>query len=179
MMLGLFRRAGNRQLVEALNVGIVAASRRPALFTRYGIDDTFEGRFESVTLHAVLVLRRLNALPAPAAAVAQDLADDVFRQFERALREMGVGDTSVPKRMKTLAEAFLGRSAAYDEALRGTEAALVSALARNVYNGKRPAEALAGYVRASEAALGRVGLDDLLGKPLPFPDPDRLAETRP
>ena len=51
--------------------------------------------------------------------MAQHLVDTVFKHFDRTLREMGVGDTTVPKRMKTMAEAFGGRSAAYDTALRG------------------------------------------------------------
>ena len=178
-MLGLFRRSGNRQLVEALDAAIVAASRRPSLFTRYGIEDTFEGRFESLTLHAVLVLRRLNALPAPGASVAQDLADDIFRQFERALREMGVGDTTIPKRMKGLAEAFLGRSAAYDEGLRGSDAGLAATLARNIYGGKGTATHLTHYVRAAQAALDLASLDDLLTAPPPFPDPDLVTEDLP
>ena len=111
------------------------------------------------------MLRRLNALPSPGAAVAQDLTDDIFRQFERALREMGVGDTVVPKRMKGLAEAFLGRSAAYDETLRGDDEGLAACLARNVYAGKGAAIHLTSYVRAAEAALDHATLDDLLGRP--------------
>jgi len=119
MVLRLFRRSANRQLIDRLSGEIVAAARDPVLFTEYGIDDSQEGRFEAVTLHAVLVLRRLNRMDPPAPEIAQDLTDAIFRSFEIALREMGVGDISVPKRMKTIAGAFLGRAAAYDVALRG------------------------------------------------------------
>ena len=119
MVLRLFRRSANRQLIDRLSGEIVAAARDPVLFTEYGIDDSLEGRFEAVTLHAVLVLRRLNRIDPPAPEIARDLTDAIFRSFEIALREMGVGDISVPKRMKTIAGAFLGRAAAYDMALRG------------------------------------------------------------
>lgn len=179
MMLGLFRRSGNRQVVGALNAGLVAASRRPALFTTYRIPDTFEGRFESLTLHAALLLRQLNTLPAPAPSVAQDLVDEIFRHFERALREMGVGDTTVPKRMRTLVEAFLGRSAAYHESFGRGDDDLTDVLARNVYGGEGPAGHLALYVRASEAALDRADLEALLGAPPPFPDPALIAAELP
>ena len=67
-----------------------------------GVPDTFEGRFESLTLHAALLVRRLRAAEAPGPDMAQHLVDTVFRHFDRTLREMGVGDTTVPKRMKLL-----------------------------------------------------------------------------
>jgi cytochrome b pre-mRNA-processing protein 3 len=170
MILGLFRRSANRRLIERLHGEIVAAARDPVLFTDYGIEDTFEGRFESVTLHAAFVLRSLNHLPPPGPDMAQDLADAIFGHFDRALREMGVGDTTVPKRMKTLAEAFLGRSAAYDEAVtRGGEAALAASLSRNVYGGRHPAERLGRYAMAIEQALSAAPLEAFTIGPVPFP----------
>ena len=130
MIFGLFRGTANRRLIDRLHGEIVAAARDPVLFTQYGVADDLDGRFESVALHAALVLRRLNLLPPPGPQIAQDLADAVFQHFDIALREMGVGDISVPKRMKTLAEAFLGRAAAYDRALAAGHAALCAALPR-------------------------------------------------
>jgi cytochrome b pre-mRNA-processing protein 3 len=169
-MFQLFRRSANRRLIDKLHGEIVAAARDPVLFTDYGIEDSFEGRFESVTLHAALVLRRLTALAEPGPAVAQDLADAVVRHFEVALREMGVGDTSVPKRMKVLLEAFLGRSAAYDKALTEGGPALAAALSRNVYAGQRDAAQLAAYAQAFDAAL-QLPLAGFLEGPLPVPSP--------
>ena len=119
MVFRLFRRSANLQLIGRLSGEIVAAARDPVLFTEYGIEDSLDGRFEAVTLHAVLVLRRLNRMDPPAPEIAQDLTDAIFRSFEIALREMGVGDIGVPKQMKTIAEAFFGRAGAYDRALRG------------------------------------------------------------
>ena len=133
MVLRLFRRSANRQLIDRLSGEIVAAARDPVLFTENGIEDSLEGRFEAVTLHAVLVLRRLNRMDPPAPEIAQDLTDAIFSSFEIALREMGVGDISVPKRMKTIAGAFFGRAGAYDRALQGGAPGLDAALARNVY----------------------------------------------
>ena len=114
MIFGLFRRASSEAVVHRLYAAVVWQRRGSLRSTPgLGIPDTFEGRFESLTLHATLVLRRLQACEAPGPALAQELVDTVFAQFDRTLREMGVGDTTVPKRMKTMAEAFLGRSAAY------------------------------------------------------------------
>ena len=162
MILGLFRGKANRRVVDRLHGEIVAAARDPVLFTDYGIADTVEGRFESLVLHAALVLRRLETLPPPAPEVAQDLADLLFRHFDIALREIGVSDTRVPKEMKAMAEAFFGRATAYHAGLKQGELALAQALSRNVYAGEADGQALAGYVMRLEAALSHATLADFL-----------------
>ncbi len=176
MMFGLFRRASNDAVIDRLYLAIVAASRQPALYADLHVPDTFEGRFESLTLHAILALRRLQACEAPGPAMAQHLVDIVFKHFDRTLREMGVGDTTVPKRMKTMAEAFGGRSAAYDAALRGGRDALTGALARNVYGGRRDAAALTAYVEAATAALAMTPLQAFVDGGPRFPEAATFAE---
>jgi cytochrome b pre-mRNA-processing protein 3 len=171
MVLRLFRRSANRQLIDRLSGEIVAAARDPVLFTEYGIEDSVEGRFEAVTLHAVLVLRRLNRMGPPAPEIAEDLTDAIFRSFEIALREMGVGDISVPKHMKTIAGAFLGRAGAYDRALRGGAPGLNAALARNVYDGHKNPDRLARYVETANEALAKASLEAFTLGPVPFPEP--------
>src|ERR1700730_4066463 len=171
MVFRVFRRSANRQLIDRISGEIVAAARDPILFTEYGIEDSLEGRFEAVTLHAVLVLRRLNRMDPPAPEIAQDLTDALFRSFEIALREMGVGDISVPKQMRTIAGAFLGRAAAYDLAFRGGPPALTAALARNVYDGRKHPDGLARYGDAPNEALVKVSLDAFPLGPVPFPEP--------
>ena len=146
------RRDPNRELLDRLHTDMVAAVRAPALYTDYGVADTFEGRFELLAIHASLVLRRLNAAEPPGPAVAQDLVDAIFGHLDSDLREAGVGDITVPKRMKKLAEAFLGRSAAYDQALRQDSGALA-------------------YVATANRLLEAASLSALLGRSLPFPDP--------
>lgn len=175
MIFGLFRRSANRKVIERLHGEIVDAARNRSLFTEYAIEDSFEGRFESIALHASLVLRRLNAMAAPAPAMAQDLADAQFRHFEIALREIGIGDVSVPKRMKTLAEAFLGRAAAYDQALRAGAPALKAALARNVYCNHENPGRLARYVAAMHLALEKAPLEAFATGPVPFPEPSTIV----
>ncbi len=167
----LFGASSNRVVIDRLHGEIVAAARNPVLFTVFGIEDTFEGRFESVVLHASFVLRRLRGLPSPAPDIAQDLADALFRHFEVALREIGVGDGAVPKKMKGLAEAFLGRGLAYDEALRGNPSDIAAVLRRNVYAGQKDGEPLAAYVRALELALAAAPLEAFIMGPVPFPSP--------
>ena len=175
MILGLFRRSTSDTVMRRLYAAVVDASRHPALFESIGIPDTFEGRFESLTLHTALVLRRLQTDEAPGPALAQDLVDTTFAHFDRTLREMGVGDTVVPKRMKQMAEAFYGRSNAYEKALAQDEVALAATLARNT--GARDAEALARYVGACAAKLQRQPLKALIDGVPTFADPSEATRA--
>ncbi len=183
MIFGLFRsRNRNAEIVGRLYVGLAEAARAPWLYRDLGIPDTVDGRFEALTVHAFLVLRRLAELPAPADDLAKDLIDTIFRHFDAALREMGVGDISVPKKMKTIASAFFGRSKAYEEAWGG-EASLEQALARNIYGGSPPAGGevalLSAYLRESAARLSGLGFDDFVAARLPFRDAGPGGVCRP
>jgi len=175
----LFRRANaRRQAVEGLHVALSMAARESGLYLRLGVPDTVEGRFEALCLHAILVLRRLNRLPAPAAEVAQDLVNSVFTQLDASLRELGVGDMGVGKRMKKLGAAFYGRATGYDAALdAGDWEALRAVLVRNVLGGEGDGAGLAAYVQASDDALAGADLDALLGAGPPFPEPDGFASA--
>ena len=165
------RHAANRRIIDRLNDDLVAAVRSPA-FYESGVPDTFAGRFDVLVLHLALVVRRLRGLGQPGPAMAQDLIDTVFKHLDPAMRELGVGDMAVPKRMKRLAEGFLGRSLAYDAGLAAPEDdGLADSLSRNLYGGTRPARDLAAYVRSTVAALDGCGLEVFTQGPLRFPDP--------
>lgn len=178
MVLTLFRRGGNRRLIERLHADVVAAARHQTFYRDYAVADTVDGRFEMLVLHAALVVRRLRTLASPGPDVAQDLTDAVFRHFDSTLREAGVGDTSVPKRMKKLAESFYGRAGAYEPSLAaGDGAGLADALARNVLaqsGARRTAERLARYVLAVMAQLENLDVQDFVAGRLAFPDPARI-----
>jgi cytochrome b pre-mRNA-processing protein 3 len=180
MLSRLFRGSSNRRVIDRIHGEIVAAARNQLLFTDYGIEDTLEGRFEAVVLLSAVVVHKLQALPDPGPEVAQDVADALFRHFDIALREMGVGDTTVPKRMKTIAEAYLGRAKAYQDACAKHDCAkdrlaLAAALSRNVYAGKNDGVRLARYVGALSDRLDTLALDDFLNGPIPFPKPGDIG----
>jgi hypothetical protein len=103
LLRSLFRRDPRRELVAGLYARVAGAARQRALYADLGVPDTVEGRFEALSVHMVLALRALRHKPDPAGDVARDLTDAFFRDLDASLREMGVGDTAVPKRMKTLA----------------------------------------------------------------------------
>ena len=134
MILSLFRRPDAAKF-NALYGVIVAQARLPVFYAGFGVPDTVEGRFDMVVLHLMLVLRRLRQ-NSRCRGLAQGLFDAFWRDMDHNLREMGVGDLSVPKEMKRLAEAFYGRQRAYEEALSATDPTLLgAALERNVFSG--------------------------------------------
>ncbi|HEY2593143.1 MAG TPA: ubiquinol-cytochrome C chaperone family protein [Chloroflexota bacterium] len=127
--------------------------------------DTLDGRFDLVALHAFLLVHRLQASPAPGAELSQAVFDAMFSDMDNNLRELGVSDLRVGKRVRAMWEAFHGRSMAYAEALDATDrAALATALARNVWRGEVPdasAGALATYVLVQSANIAAQPLADL------------------
>jgi cytochrome b pre-mRNA-processing protein 3 len=177
VIFSLFRKDPRRTAIAALYARIANASRIPGLYAALGIPDTLEGRFESLSLHMVLALRALRELPPPADEVAKDLTDAFFRDMDASLREMGVGDTVVPKRMKKVAAAFYGRAQAYDPALNaGGEAELAEALGRNALGSDAPATELARYALAVDKSLKAVTLEMLLQSGPVFPVPEAFTE---
>ncbi|CAH1650003.1 Ubiquinol-cytochrome C chaperone [Hyphomicrobiales bacterium] len=170
MIFGLFgKRAQRRAPVDALFGRIADASRQPDLYLDGGIPDSFEGRFESLALHVLLVLRRLRELPPPASELAQELVDTCFTYLELGFRNGGVSDIAVPKRMKKIGQMFYGRIQAYEPALAGTGLdALTEALQRNACSAAG-APLLAAYVRAAQAALAECDFAMLLERENPFP----------
>ncbi|OYU49168.1 MAG: ubiquinol-cytochrome C chaperone [Rhizobiales bacterium PAR1] len=152
--------------VAALYGDIVAASRAPEAYRVFGVADTFEGRFERLALVTTLVLRRLQTMPPPAAALAQELVDRIFAGLDEGLRLAGVGDLSVGKKVKKLAQGFYGRAEAYTAALEAGEATLRDALSRNLLAGRVPPDAvsqgLLDEIAGLNARLEAASLESLL-----------------
>lgn len=157
MIFGLFNKSGKRaSLVRVAYEKIVAAARQPRLYAEWGVPDTVEGRFEMIALHGFLAIDGIADK-----RFAQAIADELFRDMDRSLREMGAGDVTVPKKVRKMAEVFYGRAAAYRQALEsGHDDALDAALARNVF-----AEAAGGiaamraYVQRQHAHLRGAGAE--------------------
>lgn len=167
-MFGFKRRQDGPDPVETLHTYVVEASRRPELYVAGGLPDTMEGRFEALTLHAMVVLRRLRQLPEPAGDVAQEFTDSLFAHLEVALREMGVGDFGVPKRMKKLAGAFFDRTAKYDPLLAASDVdGLAAELADRLAVEPASVRPVAKLAFASEKRLAGADLASILAGP-PF-----------
>lgn len=132
---------------------IVAAARHPRFYAEWGVPDTVDGRFDMIILHMFLALDRLKGTED---RFRQQLVDGFFSDMDRSLREMGVGDLAVGKKVRKMAESFYGRIAAYDQALRTDSGALETAISRNVFPDGAPQGApgkFASYVEAQRQVL--------------------------
>ena len=120
--------------IEAIYGMIVTQAREPIFYRDLGVPDTVNGRFDLLLLHLWLLLRRLRT-----AQVGVELSQAMFDRFcedmDDNLREMGVGDQTVPKRMRAFGEAFYGRVQAYDQAIDAGAEALAQAICKNILNG--------------------------------------------
>ena len=169
----LLRRSTAPRAAERLYLAAVDQARDPAFYMHGDVPDTVDGRFDMIALHVYLLLRRLRQGGDPAAAAtAQALFDAMFADMDRSLREMGVGDLGVGRRVKAMAKVFYGRVAAYDRGLETEDDALTAALARNVFRTAPASQtalaALAVYVRREAASLAVQPLDALLGGRVQF-----------
>ncbi len=153
-----------------LYLGAVEQARRPQLYLGYGVADTLDGRFDLLVAHAFLLMRRLGGIggarAGEAKALSQALFDLMFADMDQNLREIGVSDMSIGKKVKQMARAFYGRVGAYDAAFLQEGDALAEAVVRNLFRGKPPsAEAAPGfalYLRRQAGHLAGQGDDDLL-----------------
>ncbi len=187
MILPAFRRSSDGRSIRALYGVIVAQARSAVFYAGYGVPDTVQGRFELIVLHLVLFLRRLGQEDKAASgrSLGQGLFDVFCRDLDGNLREMGVGDLAVPKKMRRFGEAFYGRQAAYGAALAAAdERELEKALARNIFEVvgvDDRAVRLARYARAAaqqlDAQLDGEEKGAFSAGKMMFPDPEVFAHA--
>ena len=163
---GMRRADRHERAGVALYAAAVAAAREPWFYQALGVPDTLDGRFDMVALHAFLLIHRLQNEADPGPTLAQAVFDAMFRDMDHNLREIGVSDLSVGKRMRAMWEAFHGRATVYASAIEAADrAALESALARNDWRSAAPvsaAAALAQVVLAQTAHLAEQPLAPLV-----------------
>jgi cytochrome b pre-mRNA-processing protein 3 len=165
-------RLAPRGTIEAIYGMIVTQAREPRFYQDIGVPDTVNGRFDLLVLHLWMVLRRLR-MAKGGAEVSQALFDHFCADMDANLREMGIGDLAVPKRMQALGEAFYGRSAAYDLALTDSSEALAQAIGKNILDGgsMENARRLAAYAEAAGVELAALDDAALLAASWSFPPP--------
>ena len=175
-MISLSRRKSVRDAAERAYQRVVEHARQPIFFAKFGVPDTLDGRFELICLHAFLYLYRLRSEHPQSAAVSQAFFDLMFADMDRGLREMGIGDLSVGRHVKRMAQGFYGRIRAYQEGLeRDDDAALSAALLRNVFGtvGESAVtiEPMAGYARQAARQLAQQPTPEVLAGYVRFPAP--------
>ena len=165
-------RSAPRGTIEAIYGMIVTQAREPSFYREFGVPDTVNGRFDLLLLHLWTVLRRFRSAH-DGTTLSQALFDRFCEDMDANLREMGVGDLTVPKRMQGFGEAFYGRVAAYDAALAAGGESLAEALCKNVLNGQSMdnARQLATYVEITLIRLRDLDDAELLAAGWSFPAP--------
>jgi cytochrome b pre-mRNA-processing protein 3 len=114
-------------------VTVVNQSRQPFFYAEYAVADTLDGRFDVIVLHLFLISHRLRKEQSEEAGeFNRVLQEAFFSDMDRNVREMGVSDTGVGKRIKAMAQAFFGRLQAYSNGLTGS-VDFKESLRRNLY----------------------------------------------
>lgn len=177
MLSSLFRKRAITQVGEPLYAAVSGQARQPGFYTRMGVADRIDARFELYTLHALLLILRLrdeDVTPdgaqggGPGGEAAQSLFNAYVSALDNVLRELGVGDISMARKMRKLGEALYGRMVAYEMPLRaGDEAALTDLLARNVYEDETApgAAELAAYTLEARGVLAAQPFAAVLKQP--------------
>ncbi|MDP9840234.1 cytochrome b pre-mRNA-processing protein 3 [Neorhizobium huautlense] len=167
MFFGLFgKKNQNRAIVDRQYATLTAMAREPYFYTDLGVPDTVMGRFEMLSIVMILFFRRTRTSPRSGQEIAQEIVDAFFQDIDHSIRELGIGDQGVPKRMKKLAGMFYGRLETYAAAIDAKdEVALAEALRRNIYPEKQegiPAlDGLARWMNAADADLAALDEDNI------------------
>ena len=179
MIRRLFRRRGNNDIPADIYGAIVAQARNPVLYRDVHIADTVDGRLESIILHLALVMRRMAIGGELPRAAGQAVFDLFCTQMDQSMREMGVGDLSVPKRMREIGEVYYGRAQTYNSALNEEDHdGLRDILERSVPSAEGAnldSEALAAYMEATYLKLSQLSEEEVLAGKLVFADLKEFA----
>lgn len=166
------QRKERREAVKRLEQCLNRQSRHETFFGPDMVSDTLDGRFESLTLHTALLIRRLRDTGDEGKGRSELLTKRLFSAFDHALRETGTSDLSVARKIRLFAEAWYGRMKAYDAALSSGEG-LNEVLARNLLTRASEAElvAMEKYVLSADQHLAKQSDEAVLNGEITWPDP--------
>ena len=178
---GLFKRSKHKDQAHSLYLAVVEQARKPAFYRHCGVPDTLDGRFEMILIHSVPLLRRLREEGEAGIALGQVIFDVMINDMDQSLREMGVGDLGVGRRVKSMAKAYFGRTAAYELGLAVTDDKdLMTALERNLFGtvsvDARCLVVMAGYMRDLAVRLDSQSEAELLAGAVEFGDAPKHDE---
>lgn len=170
------RQSPIRLKARELHEAVILASREPVLYTDAGVPDTVEGRLDCIALHAFLLFRRMIEQPGWD-DLGAELSTEIVADFDRSLREMGIGDMSIGKKVKKTSQVFFHRFDAYWGAVSDAEGAepLETLLPRTIFQGNDVSEAevarMIAYIEGQHAFLTELNATDILNGHVTFVDP--------
>ncbi|MEO0548423.1 MAG: ubiquinol-cytochrome C chaperone family protein [Pseudomonadota bacterium] len=163
-----FQGRARRKIAEAWHRNILRLARTPAPFASGWIDDSFEGRFQMVTLVSTLVLRRIRTVE-DGTQLADLVYREVFSGLDHAFREEGVGDATIARKMRGLGEEFFGLAKALDADFTSSDTVsqITATIDRNGIANPGYSGQLAEWVVELEARLGAAADSDVQSADLP------------
>jgi cytochrome b pre-mRNA-processing protein 3 len=172
----IFSFSDEKEIAHKLYKTIVKQARLPAFYENCGVADTFDGRFDMISLHMILIIRRMKRDIKQSRKISQALFDYMFDDIDLNLRELGIGDMGVLHRVKKMTKAFYGRLESYDQGLNlENDVQLSAALERNLYRendvNDTNLRAITAYTRQQSLYLDDVGINSLLAGELEFRPP--------
>jgi len=179
----LFKKEPVSDIPQRLYGTVMAHARNPVFYREFGVPDTVMGRFDMLSLHTYLFNRRMAAEEKPQ---AQDLSQEVFDLFvydlERALRQIGIGDQTVPKRKKRLVHSYYGLIEDLDGPLNaGNKDMLESALLDRIFEKAKAANAplLTAYVMDLDKHLQSQDYASIRRGEVNLPEPGQILANNP
>jgi len=87
---------------------ILSLSRNKLLYTKFGLNDTFQNRIHLIFIHISFLFIKIkhNNQVKNFKIFYQNVFDLIFKMIERDMRELGHGDVTVNKNMKILVKNF-------------------------------------------------------------------------
>jgi cytochrome b pre-mRNA-processing protein 3 len=169
-MLGwLRRRSPIGRTASGIYGRVVAQARQPAFYATHQVPDTHEGRFDLIVLHLFLALERLRAEGEAGQPLGQAVMEAFVTDMDDAMREIGISDLGVPRRIKKTAAAVLERFEDYRAALaQPNDIALTAAIGRHLVIAPESAGPIAAYMRATTEALSSQPRERILAGEVSF-----------
>lgn len=169
----LDNRRQRQDVAAKLYNDLVSHARSPAFYLSFGVPDSELGRFEMICLHSYLLFRRLGRTDIPGKDLAQSVHDLMFADLDRTLREQGIGDMGIGKRVKKLARNLYGRIDAYETGFAGGTGELADALKRNLYASAEPTDdqvtAMIAYIKDTIDSLDGQPTSEIMAGRVAFP----------
>jgi len=101
---------------------LMSQARQMAFYGEGKAPDNYDGRIDVLTLHIAVILETLSNHSEQGERLSQAIFDVMRDDFEIAMREEGLSDTGIKRRIKPMMQLFYTRVKAYVEALKSETA---------------------------------------------------------
>ena len=137
-------------------------SRDYNLFIKFKIKDSFEGRINFLILHLSLIIFFLNKHGKPGKNKSNKLVNIFLFEIDASLREKGLGDKIIEKKVLEVANSLLSKSQTYKIALIKNNNYLKKVVEKHIYNNSKINDKyinmIVDYIKTQKEFLSKVDL---------------------